>query len=428
MELPGIGMLDAEISHWRDRNFYKEFFENELYRERNPQNPETYLLFRRHVDRDSFLSVLLRPRVNDFQTYTEKLPQAKLELLPKRMPTVVGPTLQGKLEAANLRFRPDTFQKRTKGSFRTGRYHAEGIIALPFGLKRYLRVRPFYEVATTLYERRWQRHGAGERLVQKTGITIGTHLWRNYHLPWSFFGNQRIRHIIVPKISYANAFFSSRDHEQFYQFDSIDALDKLEYLELALGTYLLGFRKGTPPAALSIVRRLAELKARILYYPKPRRDNLLGGPGGVAASWSNLMLEGFIDLLSPYLSIGVEAEFDGNRGKGFLIMDPYVVVRWPRRFILNVGNLYMARDPLLGISKSNYFWANFYWLISEDYYAQAYFRYDFANKQVAQQYYGLSRRFHCLTVETGVEVDEGDNEVRWILRAYPTGSRARVLP
>jgi len=428
MELPGIGTLDGEISHWRDRNFYKEFFENELYRERNPQNPETYLLFRRAFGSDVLFSTLFRPRVNDFQNYTERLPQATLELFPKRMPTPVGPTLEAQVQAANIRFRPDTFEEDTTESFRTGRYHAHGTAALPAGIGRYLRVRPFYEAAGTIYERRWQRHGGAERLVQKAGVTAGTHIWRNFRFPSNFLGTSVLRHVIVPRVSYVNAFFSSRDHDQFYQFDSIDALDKLEYLELAIGTYLLGLRKGLPPGARNAVRRLVELKARIFYYPKPGRDNLLGGEGGYPAKWSNLMLEGFADILQPYLGAGVEAEMDVNRGKGFVVLDPYLVVRWPGRFMLNMGNLFIARDRLLGIARSNYFWADAYWVISENYYAQAYFRYDFANDQVAQQYYGLARRFHCITVETGLEVDKGDNEVRWILRAYPTGSRRRVMP
>ena len=51
----------------------------------------------------------------------------------------------------------------------------------------------------------------------------------------------------MPRVTYSHAFYSSENHTQFYQFDEIDMLDKLEYLELAVATYLLGRREGSRP-------------------------------------------------------------------------------------------------------------------------------------------------------------------------------------
>jgi len=423
MTVPVLGSLDWEVSHWRDRNFYKEFFERELYRERNPGNPETYFQWRRPVGDDLLFSVLTRPRVNDFQDYVEYLPEGKVELFPKRLSDVAGPTVQAEARAGNLRFRPDDFNKDTKDSFRTGRYHAQGTAALPVGISRYIRFRPYYEAKGTIYERRWQIQGGADRLVQDAGVTASTHFWRNYRFDSSLLNTSVIRHVIVPRVSYYNAFYSNHDKSEFYQFDSIDALDRLEYLELALATYLLGRSKGVPKSARGAVRRLIELRARVRYYPEPTRDHMRGGPGGKPQRWSNVYLDCFADVFSPYVQVGVESEIDTSRGIGFAVLDPYITVGLPGRFRATMGELFIAKDGVAGIPKSNYLWANVYWQISPLYLVEAYYRYDFANNSVSEQYYGISRVFHCFTVETGVEIDEGEDELKWMIHAYPTGTK-----
>ncbi len=423
-EMPILGFFDAEVSTWRDRNFYKEYFEHELY---DAHAPQTYVQWRREFSNTVLASVLYEPRVNEFENAKEYLPEGRLELFPQRVTDAIGPTVEGAARAGNLRYLPDAEFDPDGDSFRTGRYHAEGTAALPFGAGRYLRLRPYYAFRGTYYERRWSAPGDAERVVQEGGASAGTQIWRNYPAKVGWLGINGIRHVIVPEATYANAFYSSRDHAEFYQFDSVDALDRLQYLELALATYLLGRRERTTPGVTGAVERLLELRARTKYYPNAGRDHRHGGDGK-PMNWSNVHLDIFTDLVHRNITIGVEAEIDTERGKGFEALSPYIVLRLPGRFVITAGDLFLTGDRALGRKESNYFWADIDWNLSDVYALSAYYRYDFARGTTAEQFYGISRVFDCVTFQMGVEIDDGDGDVRYVVQALPAGFRSRPRP
>ncbi|HAK93804.1 MAG TPA: hypothetical protein DCM87_02025 [Planctomycetes bacterium] len=423
-QMPLLGFLDAEVAKWRDRNFYKEFFQHELYGE---HAPETYVQWRREFSNTVLASVLYAPRVNEFESAKEYLPEGRLELFPQRITDAAGPTIEGMARAGNLRYLPDAEFDPDGDSFRTARYHAEGAAALPFGAGRYLRLRPYYAVRGTYYEHRWSVPGDAERVVQEGGASAGTQIWRNYPVRSAWLGINGIRHVVVPEVTYANAFYSSRDRGEFYQFDSIDALDRLQYLELALATYLLGRRERTTPGVSGAIERLLELRARTRYYPNAARDNRHGGDGR-PMNWSNVHLDLFTDLVHRNITIGVEAEIDTERGKGFEALSPYIVLRLPGRLVITAGDLFLTGDRALGRKESNYFWADLDWNLSDVYMLSAYYRYDFARGTTAEQFYGISRTFDCVTFQMGIEIDDGDNDVRYVVQAMPAGFRSRPRP
>ncbi len=423
-EMPVIGFLDAEVAKWDDRNFYKEYFERELY---NEHAAETYVQWRREFDETLLASVLYRPRVNSFESTKEYLPEGKIELFPRRVTEGFGPTVEGQARAGNLRYSPDGELVPSDPAFRTGRYHGELLGALPLGAGRYVRVRPYYAVRGTYYEHRWQSPGDAERLVQEAGASAGTQVWRNYPARVGWLGINGIRHVIVPEVTYANAFYSNRDRTEFYQFDAIDAYDNMEYLELALATYLLGRRERTTPGVEGAIERLLELRARAKYYPDAARDNRRPG-SNKPSNWSNVYLDLFTDLVHRSITVGVESEVDTARGKGFESLCPYVVVRLPGRLNVTAGDLFLTGDRSQGRRESNYLWANVDWALSEVYAFNAYYRYDIARGKTADQFYGVSRAFDCVTFQTGVEIDAYDNDVRYIVQVFPTGFKRRSEP
>ena len=129
----------------------------------------------------------------------------------------------------------------------------------------------------------------------------------------------------------------------------------------------------------------------------------------------------FSDILMRNVTVGVEAEIDTERGKGFAVLNPYVRLRVPGVLQLTVGELFTTGDRRINRAESNYFWADVYWYLSDTYTLDAYCRYDFARKSLGRQYVGLSRAFDCFTLQTGVEYDKIDNDVRWTVHVYPSG-------
>lgn len=425
-KLPVIGSLNAEVAMWRDRNFYKEFFERELY---GGRTPETYFQWRKEFYDTMVASVLYRPRVNKFQDYAEKLPEGKINLLPYNLSGHgLGPTVRAEMRAGKLAFKPDKLYPGS-GSFDTERYHGESGIAIPLGLGRYIRFRPFYEVAATHYSQKWQGAHGADRLVQTGGVSASTQFWRNYRLKTPLFDTGVLKHVVAPQVSYHNAFFSNQDHGQFYQFDEIDALDKLEYLEMSLATYLLARSVKGDIGPNPTVERLLELRARVRYFPEASRDNRHGGLAtGSPDNFSNVFLDLYTDALLKNVTLGVESQIDTAEGRGFVVVNPYASFRLNPHLRLSVGQLFMKSDSALSLEKSNHLWGNLTWQISPLYTVMAHGRYDFSGngrrKSMGEQRISVARTFHCFTLLAGVEVDNGDDEVKYMIHIYPAGFRS----
>ncbi len=422
MRLPVVGEINTEVAMWRDRHFYKEFFEREFYGERTP---ETFVQWRRKFGESTVASAFFRPRVNPFENYTETLPEAKLQFFPRSVSdTFPRITVKGRAQVGNFRFQSDDLYR--SAGYRTERYHTSGGIALPMGLGRYIRFRPFYELSGTKYRQRYDSHYAPDRLVQTGGVAAATHLWNNYRLTTSWFDLGTIKHVIVPEISYHNSFFSSEDHENLYPYDDIDLLDQLEYMELTLATYLLARKvqdKGvTDQQNAPTIRRLLELRTRVRYYPRASRDNR---HGGLAAedpeNFSNVYVDLFSDIIHPKITLGIEGQIDTNRGKGFAVLDPYIRFTPVPEFAASVGELFITGDRALSREESNYFWADLRWKISRLYSIRANCRYDFAQEEFGEHSISIARSFHCFTVIGGLEYDNGDNELKYTIHVYPSG-------
>ena len=250
---------DIEVYHISDRQFLREFFEEES---QEGKEEETVLHLRKIEDNRS-LSYVQKHRINSFQTKVEQFPTIEYRMIGEPL---LGDRLNAlsRVQFANLRKKienglgiddPPTTRRadwlnEVQWPFRLWGAKVSPFVSLELtAADNGLRGNRFGQVAElrpgdtdSVNQRRQAQlriRGVDDRssqfrAVNNVGFSASTHLSRVYNLHSKRFQINRIRHVMTPEVRWEYTPFSTGNAEEFIQFDEIDTVDQIDHVTLGL--------------------------------------------------------------------------------------------------------------------------------------------------------------------------------------------------
>jgi hypothetical protein len=223
--VPQVGNLqiDSEVQKQSDRNFLLEY-QRQVARTEKEQ--ETYIYARESWD-EIGARLIGKWRLNDFQTQTEELPRARVDVITS--PIFTTEYLGGLyatlgLEGAHLRQRFDVDTPFTDEP-RIGRGDFDGRLDYKIALGP-LYARAWAEGEYTAWSDNAKDDRAIDRYVGAWGGNLSTWIHRPFELPFEL---GTIRHVLIPSIGYEDRPLVTRTPDQLLQFDQIDAIFPTEF-------------------------------------------------------------------------------------------------------------------------------------------------------------------------------------------------------
>lgn len=218
--------LTAEFNKLSDPLVTKDFFFHEEY-ERDVA-PDNYVSIIKATP-DYTLSLLERPRVNDFFETVERSPEVRFDT--HNHPWADTPFYwRHESQASNLQRTP---AENEDGSVDAARYDANQTLTYAGRIGGFS-VAPHVGTRQTWYSR---RSGTDEDLVRgafDAGVDLSVHFYKTYDYSTRMMGldiNQ-VRHIFTPTLSYNYRPNPTAPRTILDQFDSLDAIDKDNFIRL----------------------------------------------------------------------------------------------------------------------------------------------------------------------------------------------------
>jgi hypothetical protein len=226
--------LSLELSYISDEGFLEEFFETEFD---NDKNQETLLYLKKQRENWAF-TALLQPRILDFYTQTERLPDFAFHLAGEPLGDRV--TWFSENRAGIVRYRPaeQTFREllrdgRAIGSGSVMRADSRQEIGAPVDIGS-LRLVPFAMGRGTVWDDSPEEGGLA-RVFGMYGVRGSMYLWRVYpEARSSLFDIDGVRHIIKPDITAWMA-HTNHDSDELFPFDrTVEGIDEVDGVALGL--------------------------------------------------------------------------------------------------------------------------------------------------------------------------------------------------
>ncbi len=221
-QLDAAWRVDAEYYKLSDESFLNEYFEPDFEEEKTP---ESYLLAR-YLRNSTYLALLYKRRVNDFLTQVEETPTFDLEIVGLPLGRFV---YEGSVRGGLYDLEPsDILAPAPVDPPDLARLHTEHRLSLPFSIGMF-RLDPFVRALAT-----WADTGAMEagawrddeaRSGAGGGITLSTVLSRPFPTASDLLDLNRLRHIVIPYVSFDALSVSGAGSEEFVQMDAVDAID-----------------------------------------------------------------------------------------------------------------------------------------------------------------------------------------------------------
>ncbi|HNX91756.1 MAG TPA: LptA/OstA family protein, partial [Candidatus Omnitrophota bacterium] len=219
-----------------DKYVLKDYFYNEY--EENSQDAQNYVYFT--TGQENFIaSVQATPRINDFYTQVQKLPEAEIVVPNQRL----GETsFFYTSETSATYFDKEYEDGSSNPSERVARFDTCHRLSYVEKLGC-MRVIPYGEFRETAYNRkRWQSEGAYDRQTFGGGLDTSTRFYNLYNVKTDFAGMDinGLRHIVMPGVEYFTRHQPTIGPDSLYQMDDVDAISKSNgmtfYLENKLQT------------------------------------------------------------------------------------------------------------------------------------------------------------------------------------------------
>ncbi|MDP6380327.1 MAG: LptA/OstA family protein, partial [Phycisphaerae bacterium] len=181
--------LTLETSYLSDANFLNEYFREE-FKEGKTQETVAYL---KYQERDTALTILLKPRINDFLTVTEYFPRVDYKIIGR---SLLGDRLTyfSHNEIAGARFSPDhrLVMRGSPATFIGDTLHE---VDWPLSFAP-VKVVPYVELRGSYFSDVMAPGTDKERVYGSGGFRAATQLWRVFENVESEFWNlHRMRHV-----------------------------------------------------------------------------------------------------------------------------------------------------------------------------------------------------------------------------------------
>jgi len=275
--------LDLVAFESTDPGVLSEFFPGQYRMEEVPET-STYL---HHADRNRLFTVGTRWNLNDFsyrddrslaERFVEEAPVVTYDWIaqpigetPWRTPILVD-------TATELGQRRSAYDDRAgfRVGDRTFRADQNIEVSAPFAIGPW-NLRPYGAARGTWYDNSVDGETEG-RIAYEGGLVLGTRLSKTFS--WANDeGEQSIRHVIAPRLSYRNRFRVDDTASEFFQFDPTDALREEELVRFEIRNLLQRMEpeRGARTAATGdtpwVPRDFVFLDLAQDFWPDADRDN-----------------------------------------------------------------------------------------------------------------------------------------------------------
>ncbi|HOX07591.1 MAG TPA: LPS assembly protein LptD [Planctomycetota bacterium] len=210
--------LTAELSDCSDRSFRAEYFRNEY---RQAPEPLSFAMLRHQGDAGS-VWLTVAPRVDAFQTQTERLPELRGDLVPQPLPG--GFFASGSADAGYLRRSFD--QDAGFEDFESGRGHARPVLSRPVNLGPVGFV-PYVGTDQAWYSRSREReHDELIRGAAIYGADASMRLYGTFDAENDLLNIHALRHVIEPRLFFRGVSEPTQNPESLLDFDQVEDLNK----------------------------------------------------------------------------------------------------------------------------------------------------------------------------------------------------------
>ncbi|MFH1037597.1 MAG: LptA/OstA family protein [PVC group bacterium] len=404
---------NLSLHYMSDDTVRKDFFRREYDAD---SQPESYLFLDRRWQ-DITLSLEFKPRLNEFEKVTEKLPEAKLQVQEFQI-WESDFYYQGSNSFANFKKKfPDEASPRyASGRFDT--FHQLSYSRKFFG---WLNFYPAVSLRGDFYSR-----GPGKtdtasssaaaaasaaptpkpspspappdqrdfwREVFAYSVGVSTDIYGIYPAARSdWLEIDKLRHVITPSVDYIFINNPSVYYEDIYQFDKIDKIKRANYFDLTLRNQLQTkrYRKRSEESWT-----LVDLILSTPLYAKPDRDN-----SGRLMGDLDTHLE-----VTPFSSIGIDLDNIYNT--------------YDNRFIENTLDIWVKPEDDWWVTFSHYYrqkkdrnevGAEVYLRINPLWAFKIYGRYDTVAGRLNEESFTIYRDLHCWSSYLRFERREDENE------------------
>lgn len=391
--------VDTEFSDISDRGFLPEYFEREAKEEKEQ---ETYIYVKKAWE-NAQGSILYRARLNDFQTQTEYLPQARFDVV--RFPFLDGRILYGSTtRAGNVRFRPD--KDLLLGSYQTQRLDSLQSVEAPLQLGYGFTATPFATARGTWYD----DDAAGDEATRYSaswGVKLGfPALWRVFDVENAALDIDGLRHIAVLDLTYRDIYDATKTPGELLQFDEVDMVDTGKIATIRLKQRLQTRRPPAEPGAPYRRVDFASLEAEADFFPEPGSDN-------AGDNWSDLRLYGRANLTDD-VSLLTDGDYDTYGGK-FDKAGVWIRTDHSPRTSWGIGSLYTRA------TSSSTLTGQLDHQITELWEIALLAQYDYDENEMLDETFVLRRNLHRFVLEIALDYDRGRDDTSIGLRIYPAG-------
>ncbi|MCD6405327.1 MAG: hypothetical protein J7M19_05840 [Planctomycetes bacterium] len=391
--------FDAELSYISERGFLAEYYEKEA---KEGKEQETYLYLRKGWENASG-SLLYLPRLNDFQSQTEYLGEARFDVVS--CPFWDGQILYDSTSrAGNVRFRPD--EGLGLGAYQTQRADTWHSVEMPIPLKGGFCVTPFATARTTWYDETADG-STGNRYVASWGAKVGLPaVWRTWDVESAALDIHRLRHIAGLDFTYENTYDATMTPDELLQFDEVDTADTFEAATIHMRHRLQTKREPAEEGAPERVVDLLSLDAEADFFPKPRRDN-------DARVWSDIRLYGRSDLTDD-VSVLADGDYD-TYGDRFDKAGVWLRVDHTPRTSWALGSRYIRDVSSSAVTMLVNHEITDLWRV------RLLGQYDIDGNQFLNESIVMQRNLHRFVLEISVDYDKGRGDTSVHIGIFPVG-------
>ncbi len=448
--------LTVNADHFSDNNILFEFFERDF---RNNPQPVSFADATWEGDRFT-LSLTYRPRLNDFESVVERLPELRLNV-PRIQVAGYPIYLESESTAVSLRMRwreldlPRNAGLLDPEDYETSRIDTRNFLYAPFTVSGW-RLVPRVGAALTYYSRTSKRDISASQLNSvfladdprattsnanpvtnydddggdqfRTAYELGAELGFTRAREWTDFENKRLkinglRHVVQPYVNYTFIPDPNVDSDNLFFFDEIDRVDDVHFIRFG-GRHHFQTRRGAATTRVGYMENFYD----VFLNPGDERDRpgdfgtiISVQPAEDIALWGKILVDtddGDVNVFNAGLSLTGDRLKDLNLS--YLYRDDYL-----SRYNYSMGSeltqiLSTGFIPV-GYQRNHSLHLNFNVPFGPDTSLRCQYFFDLEKGRVGRQRYELTRHLHCWVAGLGIEQDEDDFSVYmlWYLKAFP---------
>lgn len=216
-------VVRAQVEHWSDEEFYKDFY-YDIFRNRSQPRTFANVTYRQP---GYIATASVRAQTHQWFSETEQTPDATFSLLERPL-------------TENLYFSFDTangYYNREPFGVDGGRSANTARLTYSWDPAPWLAITPFWEVDGYLYSRNRTSESSTGVLSTNMGVTAQTRLHRTYAGRWGF---SSFKHLIVPSITYSYRPDTNVEPLEIPQYDPLDSIFGRTRIETKISNILYG--------------------------------------------------------------------------------------------------------------------------------------------------------------------------------------------